>query len=107
MGIEFRYVVRKQLVNDDAILYHQLTETIIKAHPLIINTTPIGMYPDTDAFPPIPYEYISSRHYLFDLIYNPAKTAFLEKGEKQGAAIQNGMPMLIIQAEESWNIWNS
>ena len=107
MGIGFRYVVRKQLVNDDAILYHQLTETIIKAHPLIINTTPIGMYPDTDAFPPIPYEYISSRHYLFDLIYNPAKTAFLEKGEKQGAAIQNGMPMLIIQAEESWNIWNS
>jgi len=107
MGIGFRYVVRKRLADDDALLYQELTSAIIKAHPLIINTTPIGMYPDIDAFPAIPYEFISSRHYLYDLIYNPEKTAFLEKGEKQGAAIQNGMPMLIIQAEESWKIWNS
>ena len=74
---------------------------------MIINTTPVGMYPDIEVSPDIPYEYLTADHFLFDLIYNPAKTLFLQKGESQGAFIQNGEGMLVIQAEESWNIWNT
>ena len=73
---------------------------------LIINTTPVGMYPAVDEAPPIPYEGLNESHYLFDLVYNPEKTLFLQKGEERGAAIKNGQDMLIIQAEESWKIWN-
>jgi shikimate dehydrogenase len=65
------------------------------------------MYPEVDACPAIPYQYISSRHYLFDLVYNPEETMFLQKGKEQGATIKNGSDMLIIQADESWKIWNS
>ena len=74
---------------------------------LIINTTPLGMYPDTATCPDIPYESISNKHLLYDLVYNPAKTLFLQKGEEKGATIKNGEEMLILQAEESWRIWNS
>ena len=73
---------------------------------MIINTTPVGMYPDLEISPHIPYAYLTRDHFLFDLIYNPAKTLFLQK-ETQGAFIQNGEGMLVIQAEESWNIWNA
>jgi shikimate dehydrogenase len=65
------------------------------------------MYPNVDEAPPIPYQYLSSHHLLFDLVYNPAKTKFLQKGEEQGASIANGHEMLILQAEESWRIWNA
>ena len=64
------------------------------------------MYPNTDQCPPLPYQLLSPQHYLFDLIYNPAKTLFLQKGEQQGTITQNGSEMLVIQAEESWKIWN-
>lgn len=73
---------------------------------LIINTTPVGMYPGVNEAPPIPFEGLNESHYLFDLVYNPEKTLFLQKGEEKGAAIKNGQDMLIIQAEESWKIWN-
>jgi shikimate dehydrogenase len=73
---------------------------------LIINTTPLGMYPQADQYPDIPYEFITSKHLLYDLIYNPAKTSFLQKGENRGATIKNGQEMLELQAEESWRIWN-
>jgi shikimate dehydrogenase len=76
-------------------------------HHVIINTTPVGTYPDVDVCAPIPYEHLSSRHYLFDLIYNPAKTLFLKKGEEAGTTIKNGYEMLVIQAEESWRIWSA
>ena len=65
------------------------------------------MYPNEDACPDIPYQFISDKHFLYDLVYNPAKTLFLQKGEEQGAAIKNGEEMLMLQAEESWRIWNS
>ncbi len=86
--------------------YKNLNKEIMQAHRLIINTTPLGMYPDTDVSPNIPYHFISSSHLLFDLIYNPQKTLFLKKGELQGAAILNGLEMLHLQAERSWEIWN-
>ena len=104
LNIVFRYVSRKPSVHSYS--YEQLTVPIITDHPLIINTTPLGMYPSVNEAPQIPYAALTTRHYLFDLVYNPEKTLFLQKGEQQGAIIKNGYEMLVIQAEESWKIWN-
>lgn len=89
------------------ISYQQVTPALLKEHQLIINTTPLGMYPNMDECPPLPYEALTPHHYLFDLVYNPAETLFLQKGKQQGAIIKNGSDMLVIQAEESWRIWNA
>ncbi|HMX81597.1 MAG TPA: shikimate dehydrogenase, partial [Ferruginibacter sp.] len=78
----------------------------IRSHTLIINTTPLGTFPEVETYPDIPYSFLSKNHLLYDLVYNPAKTVFLQKGEAAGAAIKNGYEMLLIQAEESWRIWN-
>jgi shikimate dehydrogenase len=102
--IHFKYVSRYPSVRN--LSYEQLTPVIIKDHSLIINTSPLGMYPKVTEAPPLPYEAITEKHFLFDLIYNPEKTLFLKKGEEQGALILNGYEMLIDQAEESWRIWN-
>jgi shikimate dehydrogenase len=99
-------VVSRQPGNPSTLTYRDLDRAIMNDHTIIINTTPLGMYPAVENCPPVPYEYIGNRHYLFDLIYNPAKTLFLQKGEANGATIKNGLEMLIIQAEESWKIWN-
>jgi shikimate dehydrogenase len=74
---------------------------------LIINTTPLGMSPNTETIPPINYEHLTSEHYVYDLIYNPARTMFLQKSEIRGATIKNGLEMLHVQAEKSWSIWNN
>lgn len=103
-GIEFQRVSRNR--GEDLLTYDDLDDGLIKDHPLIINTTPLGMQPDVDSFPPIPYEAITRQHLLFDLVYNPEKTRFLSLGEKQGASIVNGYDMLIYQAEASWEVWN-
>jgi len=87
--------------------YSDITATVIRETRLIINTTPLGMFPDTDHCPELPYDAITDQHYLFDLVYNPSLTLFLQKGQQQGAVIENGYKMLVIQAEESWKIWNS
>ena len=87
--------------------YGDLDKKIIGENLLIINTTPLGTFPDVNASPDIPYHYLTSQHFLFDLIYNPDKTLFLQRGEERGATIQNGYKMLILQAEESWKIWNA
>ena len=99
-------IVSRSLHADSTLCYKDLGEQVMKESLLIINTTPLGMYPQTDQYPNIPYEFITSRHLLYDLIYNPAKTLFLQKGEEKGATIKNGGEMLVIQAEESWRIWN-
>ena len=104
LDIDFKYVSRKPTVNNFS--YEMLTPGIIADHLLIINTTPLGMFPAVSEAPPVPYEAITPDHYLFDLVYNPGKSLFLQKGEEQGAAIKNGYEMLEIQAEESWRIWN-
>jgi shikimate dehydrogenase len=80
---------------------------IIADSKLIINTTPLGMTPHTEAMPPITYEHIGDDHYVYDLIYNPARTLFLQKAEIRGATIKNGLEMLHVQAEKSWMIWNN
>lgn len=86
--------------------YARLNKKVVDDHKLIINTSPLGMHPDIDNYPNIPYEHLTSSHFLFDLIYNPEKTEFLKKGEAKGSLILNGHEMLVIQAEESWRIWN-
>ncbi len=105
MGIICVYVSRKPLKNQ--IGYTDLDEKIIKKHTVIINCTPLGTYPNVNLKPDIPYLYITKSHLLFDLIYNPNKTAFLSAGEEYGACICNGQDMLENQAEEAWRIWNS
>jgi shikimate dehydrogenase len=105
LGITYEIVSRKMHA-DSTLIYEHVNEKIISDHPVIINTTPLGTFPNVNECAPIPYEFITARHYLFDLIYNPEKTLFLKKGEEKGAAIKNGYDMLEIQAEESWKIWN-
>ena len=86
--------------------YEELNAEIMDTHSIIVNCTPLGMYPDIDSCPPIPYTLISAQHLLFDCVYNPEETLFLRKGKEQGATIQNGIGMLIGQAKEAWKIWN-
>ena len=87
--------------------YEALTAEVMEAHTVIVNCTPLGMLPDVDSCPPIPYELISARHLLFDCVYNPEETLFLKKGKAQGAITKNGMEMLVGQAKAAWQIWNS
>ncbi|WP_400192315.1 shikimate dehydrogenase family protein [Hymenobacter sp. B81] len=102
--------IRYWLVSRDALgrglTYQDLTPQVIHEHPLLINTTPLGMYPNTEACPALPYEYLGPGHHLFDLIYNPSETEFLRRGREAGASTQNGFDMLCRQAEEAWQIWN-
>lgn len=105
LGISFSYVSR--IAEQGHYTYDVLTSDIIQKHKLIINTTPLGMHPDVAARPALPYQAIGASHLLYDLIYNPAATAFLAAGKGQGAAIKNGLEMLQLQAEASWHIWNS
>ena len=85
--------------------YDELTDNVMTAHTLIVNCTPLGMLPDIDSCPPIPYEKITARHLLFDCVYNPEETLFLSKGKAQGATIHNGLDMLTGQAQAAWKIW--
>ncbi|PVY43973.1 shikimate dehydrogenase family protein [Pontibacter virosus] len=85
--------------------YEAITSEVLQAYPLIINTTPLGMAPDTDRAPAIPYEALRPGHYLYDLVYNPEETLFLQKGRLAGARILNGLPMLHAQADAAWGIW--
>jgi shikimate dehydrogenase len=106
LGIEYIFATRKKDISHKQINYSDIERSLIQSHTLIINTTPSGMFPKVDECPDIPYEFLNSEHYLFDLVYNPAKTLFLQRGEQHGATIKNGQEMLVIQAEESWRIWN-
>ena len=92
--------------NEKQISYAQLTPDIIRQHPLIVNCTPVGMFPHVMDCPPLPYEAITAKHFLYDLIYNPEETPFLREGRLRGARTQNGLPMLRLQAEAAWKIWN-
>ena len=99
-------IVSRQLHHGSKLTYEQVDAACIAEHTIIINTTPVGMYPHLDQSPSIPYAAITSKHLLYDLVYNPDKTQFLLKGEGQGAQIKNGGDMLVLQAEENWRIWN-
>ncbi|MEO7314550.1 MAG: shikimate dehydrogenase [Ginsengibacter sp.] len=107
LHIPFLTVSRKMHSGTDYINYENLNVDLISEYNIIINTTPLGMFPKVDEAPDVPYQFINKLNYLYDLIYNPSKTLFLSKGEEKGATIQNGADMLVIQAEESWRIWNT
>ncbi|UII27310.1 shikimate dehydrogenase [Fulvivirga maritima] len=107
IGIPFQYVSRT--ASSSTISYSDLQENqhVYKSHKLIINTTPLGMSPKTDEYPDIPYHQLTSDYFLYDLIYNPEETQFLIKGKAHGCHTKNGLEMLHLQAEKSWEIWNS
>jgi shikimate dehydrogenase len=106
LGLDYLYVSRKPK-HENTISYKELTDEIIESHKVIINTSPIGMFPNINVKPNINYEVISDKHILYDLIYNPEKTMFLKEGEIKKAITINGLPMLYMQAEKAWEIWNS
>jgi len=105
LGIDFISISRKKKLKSD-LSYADITEEVIRNHKLIINTTPLGMFPEVLNCPDIPYQHISGSHILYDLIYNPAETEFLKRGKDAGALTCNGLQMLVLQAEKSWEIWN-
>jgi shikimate dehydrogenase len=104
LGIEPTLVSRTPQA--DMLGYEQLDKAVMDKHTVIVNCTPLGMFPDVDSCPAIPYELLSARHLLFDCVYNPEETLFLRKGKAQGATIRNGIEMLIGQAKAAWEIWN-
>src|SRR5690606_19724028 len=105
LGFQFEFISRKIATN--TMKYDTLDKTTIENHLLIINCTPLGTFPNVDDCPPIPYQFLSKNHMLFDLIYNPARTTFLKLGKQKGAKISNGLRMLELQAEKAWELWNS
>ena len=104
-GIPFLQVTRRPQPGD--LSYADVTPEVMAAHPLLINCTPVGMFPHIHEMLPLPYEAIGPGHFLYDLIYNPDKTLFLEEGANRGARCCNGWSMLELQAAASWTIWNS
>jgi len=104
LGIEFKYVSRTP--SDGQFSYQDIDENTIKKHTLIVNTTPLGMHPKIDSCPNLPYQSLTSKHILYDLVYNPNVTTFLKYGKKQDTHIKNGLEMLYLQAEKAWAIWN-
>lgn len=106
LNIDFKFVSRTSKYNQ-TIAYQELNEQSINQSSLIINCTPLGTYPNIENLPDIPYKYLTPNHILYDLIYNPAVTSFLQKGKEMGCTVKNGAEMLQLQADKSWEIWNS
>lgn len=102
--IPFRVVSRDP---GRGITIDKINEELLRDFPVIVNTTPVGTFPDIDTFPPFPYSLLQSNNFLFDLIYNPPVTAFLKAGIRAGCRTENGHRMLILQAEDAWSIWQS
>lgn len=104
LGLQTQYVSRNK--EEDTITYQELTQTVMNEHLLIVNTTPLGMFPKVDAFPEIPYQLLTNKHLLYDIVYNPLETMFLKKGLEQGVkGVHFGLEMLHGQAEKAWEIW--
>lgn len=105
MGMEYRLISRKPKGNQ--LGYAEVNKMMLREYPLIINTTPLGMYPNVEGKPDLPYQFLSERNLLLDLVYEPRVTSFLKEGLQRGARIKNGFEMLIQQAEASWAIWST
>lgn len=106
IGIECFFVSREKSDKPNYLTYEEVNEHVINACKLIVNATPLGMYPNGNTFPNIPYEHLSSGHFLYDLVYNPEETEFLKQGKAQDSKTMNGLSMLHLQAEKAWEIWN-
>ncbi|MCL1821489.1 MAG: shikimate dehydrogenase, partial [Prolixibacteraceae bacterium] len=105
--ISNKMVSRESRDDKKIITYKQLNADILAEYLLIINTTPLGTFPDTDSFPAIPYDHLTPRHLLYDLVYNPTQTQFMKRGIQQGATVKNGFEMLQLQALKAYEIWNN
>src|SRR5215470_15776034 len=106
LGITNTYVSRNKK-SDDVLTYEELTDEIINSHKIIVNCTPVGMYPHMDECPKIPYESLNDKHLLYDLLYNPDETLFMKLGKERNATVKNGLEMLLLQAIASWDFWHS
>ena len=106
LQIDFLLVSRHSNAEKNIFSYHEIDQAMMNDYSIIINCTPLGMSPNEHELPNLPYQYITSNHLLYDLIYKPEKTMFLKEGEQRGAFIKNGFEMLVLQAEENWKIWN-
>ena len=105
LGIEPQWVSRRKS-SDDVLTYAELNEEVMSEHLVIVNCTPLGMYPKVDDCPDIPYSLITANHLLYDVVYNPEETLFLKRGREQGAITKNGTEMLLLQAYAAWDFWN-
>lgn len=105
LDVRYLQVSRQQQIG--TITYAAISPDLLNSYPLIINCTPLGMFPHTESAPPIPYRWLTPANRLFDLVYNPEKTRFMEYGEAAGCSVCNGLDMLEIQAEANWHIWNA
>ena len=111
LGIGYTLVSRKAMrrLGDEAMRrlgYQDVDEQVMAEHQIIVNCTPLGMHPYEDQLPDLPYHLLTEKHLLYDCIYNPEKTLFLQKGEEQGCRIKNGLEMLHLQADEAWSVWS-
>jgi shikimate dehydrogenase len=104
LGLETVFVSRYE--RPDTIQYDKITPEVVQEYNVIVNCTPLGMFPKTDECPPLPYEALTERNILYDLIYNPDETLFMRKGAEHGAEVKNGLEMLLLQAFASWEMWN-
>jgi shikimate dehydrogenase len=106
LGIQYKFVSRVPK-NDTQISYESIDASVLNTHTLLVNCSPLGTSPEVHLCPDIPYDFLTNKHLLYDLIYNPSETKFLRKGKEKGAVVKNGLQMLELQAEKSWEIWNS
>ncbi len=104
LGLTSTYVSRTK--REDGLTYEELTAEVVREYQVIVNCSPVGMYPHTNEVPALPYQALTSQHLLYDLVYNPLQTAFMKNGAAQGAIVKNGLEMLHLQALASWNFWN-
>ena len=104
LGIEWKYVSRT--AREGMMTYEDITAETLQEYSVIVNCSPVGMFPKVDEAPAIPYEYLTPKHLLFDCVYNPEDTLFMQKGREQGATVKNGLEMLHLQAIASWRFWN-
>ena len=104
LGLETVFVSRYE--RPDTIQYKSITPDIIEEYNVIVNCTPVGMFPKTENCPPLPYEAMNNRTILYDLIYNPDETLFMKRGAEHGANVKNGLEMLLLQAFASWEFWH-
>lgn len=105
LGLEWKYVSRRAA--EGQFTYDDLTPDLLKEYTVIVNCSPVGMFPKVDDCPALPYEALTSQHLLYDLVYNPLETTFMKRGAQQGAATKNGLEMLHLQAIASWEFWNA
>ncbi len=103
LGVGATMVSRSE--KEFCITYNQITPKIMSQYTVIVNATPVGMFPNVDACPDIPYDLLTPDHLLYDLLYNPDETLFMKKGKEKGAVVKNGLEMLLLQAFAAWEIW--